>query len=376
MLVRIYDGNENVVGEKKGIPAPKRDSDLLKLLDEVLAEQAPSAFGGEYEGFSEDTQIFSNKGYHSTFIVEKGSQVDGYKRTGFGYSFALTGPVAEEEIRKMSSIVLMTCEGKKIIPFGVNFFDEGYVIATNTTGTNFVGTSGQKYIVRTSMSNGCTTAFRSGAKLFPTAAALLKHFEKYKELYAYMVKTYGYNLSIEAASAEAEREMIAEMNERQLKSHHQKMKMAQEIIDAVNGTPIKETNPEDYNPGDITPEEEAFIRMTEMGIMPDIRNLFARHGTVMISDVGGIFFSLDEEARKLVKMVREDFGGVPYMIVRYGSMYSALYVSKHREEWGYEHYDKRSKAMRTITTNTKFPCCDVGDIWVDVTNAGGLSRIA
>lgn len=149
------------------------------------------------------------------------------------------------------------------------------------------------------------------------------------------------------------------------------MAQIEKLLSEINEVPNEEPN---YVFGE-TQKEEAIIRMKELSLDSRLINKFEKQGKVFISDIGGAWFELDENAKELIKAIEES-GNLVYHVLRTGPMYSALFVSKNKEYWAEERYDKRTNLIYSYATMGQFgyDSFEGGDIQV-VPVAGGLNRV-
>ena len=127
-------------------------------------------------------------------------------------------------------------------------------------------------------------------------------------------------------------------------------------------------------------KEEAIFRMKEMGMMPEVIQMY-KHGHLLQSEgrgfLSGILYDLDEGARKAVSVV-SDNGGMPYHVIKsfteVGTLYAVLYVSNSEEEWDMERMENDGSIFSYVYNATNPSFSEYGYIGIRPAN-GGLERI-
>jgi len=122
---------------------------------------------------------------------------------------------------------------------------------------------------------------------------------------------------------------------------------------------------------------EALIRMVELDIWDIMIKRFKKDESVMMSEIAGYIYELDEEAKKAVEEAKS-CGLLPYHVIKSElypgyTVYDVLHVSDDIETW---HEERRNSNgfMRTFCWMPEYQSFEYGDIEVNPVN-GGLKRI-
>lgn len=126
-------------------------------------------------------------------------------------------------------------------------------------------------------------------------------------------------------------------------------------------------------------KSEAIKRMKEMGLFDGAIGDFEREDVVCISKNGGFIYGLSEEEKELKNNFEKETGNLIYHMIHSKmagfDMVSALIVSKYKEDWPMEQYDKNNGYVFTYTFNLDEPqFSEFGTIGVEC-RYGGLVRI-
>lgn len=367
MLVKLINGenNKEFMYEYKG----NADFDLVR---KVLREHAQEVLGGNYVSCDSIT-IYNNNGYQSTYKNDRGCSSD-YKSQKENSPFTsqiISSNTAKEDYCKMSTVTIKLANGElKEIPYGIDMYETGFVIYTGNTSTNMFGARREMYLEKfTSRHIKCTA--KEGAKHFKTVNEMINYINKNERVFKYAVSNYGYSWSCEYSSDMFKDTYLESLSQKKKLNFENKMEELQQLLATING--------EDEVEQEITygsdSNEEAIIRLKELDV-PMLLSNFMK-GKIMLSDVGGIIYDLDDFAKQLVEEIKSD-GGLPYTVLRNGNMYSVLYVSNYRDEWEYERYNKKNGLITASCTLKEFGVhgLEIGDIVVEKTTAGGLMRTA
>lgn len=368
MLATITNGKQEFIFKEAGVPD-------IRAAKETLRAHEEEVFGGRIISIP-TMKMYTNHGYMSTYRNDKGCSRN-FEKVSENSMFTeglISGEVADRDYEEMTELVVKRPDGtEEIVLYGLNMYEEGFVLNTGKTSTNFMGVSFASYFDKIT-SRHYKLASRSSARHFKDISDVLKYVEKNENHFKYAVETYGYCWSFEYASDMFKEFYHASMSDKKKSSFEKNLKELETLLESINEE-AEEKEPERFYGSTI--EEEAIFRMKEMNIWENAITAF-KNGKVMISDVGGIFFDLDDFAKEFVEKIKSD-GSLPYLVVKKGNMYSVLYVSKYKEDWPMERYDRKSEfiaAAAVMSDGYGLDCVDYGSIGVRLTTAGGLDRFA
>lgn len=124
--------------------------------------------------------------------------------------------------------------------------------------------------------------------------------------------------------------------------------------------------------------KEAWERMKILGIYGQARKEFL-DGKLNKSEHGGILYWLDEEEQKQVKKFEEENEATVYHVILsrtgvIGTLYTYLFVSKHKEEWESEREDlKQGETIAYVYNQDDDICSEFGYVGIRQ-SFGGLVR--
>lgn len=372
MLAKIYEEGKKV--EIIKLNAKQSDGQFSKVRN-ALEAYYKKEYGDECSMSVGEMTVYINDGQLSNY-----KQVKGTENTSCGRSSSLIGSttVKEDIEHDYPEITVQTENGDKKIKIGVDIYDEGFVINMNKIGSSFLGVPYDQYynkVTRGSRYSRIYTSRKTAAKQLKTLNAVIKELEKQEYILRSFAKSHGYEYTLEYASSFFEEvyNKSIEKSEKKKEKHDDQMKQINELLERINDVPDDEEPERKYGK---TQKEEAIIRMKELSLDKKLINEFDKNGKVYISDVGGAWFDLDEEAKELIASI-EKTGNLVYHILRTGIMYSALFVSKDREYWPEERFNRKTGLIYSYATMGQggYSSYEGGDIQI-VPSHGGLSRIA
>lgn len=365
MLVKLINGENN----KEFMYEYKGDADF-NLIRTVLREHAQEVLGGEYNS-CDNVTIYNNNGYKSTYRNDRGCSSDheSYDENTNLIFHTMSGKTAKEDYKKMSTVTIKLVNGElKEIPYGIDMYETGFVINAGKTSTNLFGVSKEMYLEKFT-SRHIKFSTKEKAKHFKTINEMINYINKNTSVFKYAVSNYGYSWSCEYSSDMFKDTYLEGLSQKKKLNFESKMEELQQLLAAIND---EEEAEQEITYG-ADPKEEAIIRLKELDVPTLLSNYIK--GKIMLSDVSGIIYDLDDFAKQLVDEIKSD-GGLPYTVLRNGNMYSVLYVSKYRDEWKYERYNKKNGLIPASCTLKEFGVhgLEIGDIVVEKTMAGGLMR--
>lgn len=365
-VIKITEGTINTVAT---LSVSSRELDgTVKIFDWISKfdrEQASEIFGVPIRTLNV-SEYTEGHGFITTYRVIKGRSQDTFYRN----SFQIDGRVnAETKITQKNPVILANGTEADFCA-GFDFYPEGYVLSTGTTGVSMFGSAFGQYVAAMS-TRKIKYGKRNAAKVFPTLKKLKEVLLQKEDFLHFFAEKNGFNYSFEPVNDFfAAEEAKAEENPKRKSSHDTLRKEIQEILNRINQVSEEaESDSDSFIPG-ATPEEEAVNRMKELGLMNDVIRKFQK-GQLLVSETGGILYDPDESALDAIEDTKQY--GLPYHVIRSGEMYSVLYVSNHPEEWKTEHYSKRDKYILANVWNADGQFSELGDIWVVPAN-GGLVR--
>lgn len=370
MLAKIYEEGKKVEVVKFDV---KKDCSEFKKVECALVayfEKQPDPCSFSLGS----TTIYSNDGELSNY-----KQKEGTENTTFGRNSSLISPTTVKENKEYDypEITVTTADGEKKIKIGVDLYEEGFIINTNKMGSSFLGSPYVQYynkITKGSRYSRIYTCKKIAAKQFKNLTQVIKEFKKQEYLLKSFAQSQGYEYTLEYASSFFEETYKNELdkNEKKKAKHCEQMRQIDELLARINEVPDEEPERVYGN----SQKEEALIRMKELSLDNRLIDKFNNKGEVLISDIGGAWFDLDDNAKELINSI-EKTGNLVYHVLRTGPMYSALFVSKDKNYWPEERYDKRTNLIYAYATMGQggYNSYEGGDIQVTPV-AGGLNRIA
>lgn len=297
--------------------------------------------------------------------------VDGkIERVDTGTNSCLLGNFEDKNLNENGPVIATNENGEEYatnIYFSLRAYESGLALSTNQFVTSMFGmnyTAHFKKLVRRNTSSSIKLSVISDAKLFKNYSALLKYVRENKDLLSVYVAHYGYQFTVKAIHYELckgdKPEVITELLS---------------LIEEINET--EEIKKEREVPDYITPEilnKEALKRLEDLKVMDYVKRNF-KNDQLMMSELGGILYYLNEDAQRAVEKAKEF--GLPYHVVNHpiaGQMtYAVLYVSKNPEDWRYERIDRQGY-MDAAVYMPDFDSFDIGSIRCKPAN-GGVTRI-
>lgn len=367
-VVKIKDGDVKVVATLKVDRREIRNS-FWSWLSKFEKSSAEAAFGVPIKSLG-ISQYTKSAGVISTY--RSGSDGSVFRRN----SAILSGQISDTGAITQKDPVILADGTTSDFLAGFDFYEEGYVVSTGTIGCNIFGTRHDQYV-------GSITPKRirygslESAKIFSNLKGLKEWIEKNEDFLHYFAENNGFSYDFHPISRYFEEE-VKEEEEKSWKkktSNNVNREDIRYLLSRINKT--------DESEGDSelrslklaeSPEKEAETRMKELGLMEDVVKKF-RNGDMLVSEFGGILFDPDDDAKKAIDETKDY--GLPYHVVKsvtnVGVMYAVLFVSKYRDEWGHEHYDKKSHTILANVYNKDMDLCEIGLIGVEPVN-GGLIR--
>ena len=129
-------------------------------------------------------------------------------------------------------------------------------------------------------------------------------------------------------------------------------------------------------------KEEAIKRMKALDLYTDYIKAFKDKDEIFMSEMtGGVYeFGENTELVAKVKSFEKENDALVYHVIRtmtqFGEMYSFLYVSDYKEEWGIDNSDiEAGYTLAYVWNKTDEWCSELGTIGI-VGKFGGIVRIA
>lgn len=372
IIVKNYDTGEEITRFKTA-----RLANLFSDLNRVMSkEKDPLHLGKEY---SVDCGIISS--------TERGLILSNDPRVINGKGdICYTGPNTEVFGSKVNShtrpprnVIIWTEDARKELDLrlAVTAYPEGYVLNTGKMSTNFLGTRKLAYLVSIGRCS-FRSSFKSGAHIFSSIKSLVNYVKKYERDLEYMVKTYGYCFSVEPGCS-----LFASSLENIPVKDQKYLPELEALLDKINAADAEEDNEKEELAGTATAEEmkeEAVKRLHSLRVMenPVVRE-FLQSGKIYRSEPGGILFDLDENSQKALSVFKEEWGYLPYAVIvsymEFGTMYTVLFVSPNKDEWGGERPNPKDGCCCAYVYNADAPTSsELGEVCVEGAN-GGLNRI-
>ena len=371
MLAVFYDGKEEVILPIK----TKAKANVFHKVETALRKYCDEILGVEYVG-NNIRRVYGNEDHASTYSQEAGS-VEGYEGRD-GSSLIGSTRLQKEAIYELPIITIRKDGEEQEIPLGVRLYEAGIVLSVGKTSTNFMGVTHDSYfnkITRGSRAVRFYTSAKSAARVFTSLRQLADYLKKNASTFQSFAGQCGYVYQMEYTSDYYREYYMADRlsSKQKLATHEKHLLRVEAALSFINDVEPKEMVRQYGN----TKKEEALLRMKELGIWSNVIDKFQRKEVIMISDVGGIFYDMDENGEKLIASVREA-GGYPYLVVRRGGAYACLYVSDNKEYWKDERYDRREERILAAASMGYWGYDDfeLGDIGLQTTAAGGVSRTA
>ena len=365
-VIKITEGTINTVAtlsvSSRELDGTSKIFDWLSRFDR---EQASEVFGVPIRTLNV-SEYTEGDGFITTYRVIKGRSQDTFYRN----SFKMDGRVNPDTKITQKNPVILADGTEADFCAGFDFYPEGYIISTGTTGVSMFGSAFEQYVAAMS-TRKIKYGKRNAAKVFLTLKKLKEVLLQKEDFLHFFAEKNGFHYSFEPVNDFfAEEEAKTEENPKRKSSHDALREEIKTILDRINQVPEEaESDSDSFIPG-ATPEEEAVNRMKELGLMSDVIRKFQK-GELLVSETGGILYDPDESALDAIEDTKQY--GLPYHVLRSGEMYSVLYVSNHPEEWETEHYNKRDKYILANVWNADGQFSELGDIWVVPAN-GGLVR--
>lgn len=125
-------------------------------------------------------------------------------------------------------------------------------------------------------------------------------------------------------------------------------------------------------------KQEALNRMRMLDIYSPAIKEFEKENIINKSEHGGMLYWLDENEQEFVKEFEEKYNAIVYHIIHnyteFGELYSLLFVSQHKEEWGWDNEDiKNNIAMVYVKNIDEDAFSEFGSIGIK-SQFGGLVR--
>lgn len=382
---KVYENKAVMVakGEVKGSTRDKHFR-VFETVNQIIAGQAA---GGESLCDSGIRKMYGHSGFQSSLQANRDSVssrrgdmvmheavISGSEHPDT--VFDLTNPEWGEASRWWDNDG-NTHEGET---YGVVLYDTGYVLNVGKRAHNALGFEFSGYLGGITVGSSkihYSVSRKENAQLFETKAALLKWLTSSKagnSLYRIADKE-GWELAVESANA------IFEIEDAMERENLKPAKLAK-LVDTeyeINRilTEINEAEgsyePAPYIPAE-TVEAEIENRMKRLRLSGIGR---VRQGKLYMSRFSGILYDLDDGAKEAVEQVKK-MGLVPYHVVtqdmKFGPVYSVLYISPEKSDWALEQWDEKEKTITTATYIAADGTFDYGDITVEPMN-GGLMRV-
>ena len=334
------------------------------IIDNILKEKNIDLFEGNDVDTYQINRLYGCNGYYSSYHKEKGSD-DGFIGNN---TSVISSKINNDDTYIFENSVKIVKDNKisdSNIFIGVDLFDVGYVFSTGKTVTNLLGMTYDGYLSKFTSKNVRSSSKEYAKILMPTQ--MLAFIKKYKYHFEYLVSHNGWYWEIEPANKQTI-DLIESYSSNKKEKIYSVLGEINKLLDEINCT----ERTEDKVVVKDTPENEALQRMVELNLYGPVVNGF-KNGKLYQSEAGGIIYELDSIAQKAVEECKEH--GLPYHIVKSGDLYSVLYVSKYKNDWNKEHYNKCDNYIPAYVYNASGPfLSEIGDIGVIPCN-GGLKRI-
>jgi len=235
---------------------------------------------------------------------------------------------------------------------------------------------------------------KSAAKKFDSPAKVKKLILNKRNVFEYLVKSHGYNFSVEYTCEEYKHDVMS-MDEKKRKKWDREMQDLELLLKEINNLEQKteyateaakkyvewaNSNREEMPPAPITTDDmkaEAVYRMKKLGMWDKAIDAF-KDGKVMQSEALGIMYDISNEAKEIIDKL-ETSGYIVYSVIKtesrdLGTIYDCLYVSKCPEEWAEERCSNDGYVPSACISDATFGNVEFGDIKIVSVN-GGLKRV-
>lgn len=127
-------------------------------------------------------------------------------------------------------------------------------------------------------------------------------------------------------------------------------------------------------------KQEAIKRMKMLKLHENPIREFEEDGTINQSEHGGMLYWLDDKQTEYVKAFEAKYNAVVYHVIHdwteIGELLAFLYVSKDKDEWGYDRDDlEQGYPLAYVKNLDDDMCSEFGSIGVKP-QLGGLVRTA
>lgn len=235
MIARIItQNNQPMMFQDTGNPD-------FSTVERLLTENGPELFGGEVISIPSIT-IYGNRGYHSTYRNDKGCSTNyrKYKENDFFDESVISGEVASEDRVLMSELIVkLPDDTEKTMKYGLDMFEEGFVLQTGKTASGIFGGISELYLSKIT-SKQIKSISRENAKHFKNLSDVLKYIRKNESVFRFTVKEYGYQWSYEFASEVFEKMLLEGMTARKRKSFEETSKELAALLNSINQTEATE----------------------------------------------------------------------------------------------------------------------------------------
>jgi len=361
-------------GRTLKISSLKTANEGYRLFMEILKKQESEDFLGLGKTGVVDTQtdgVYVNAGGISTFDNSHATS----KETSPN-SMVIYGDINKKDTEVKEVLLDGVNTG---IRLGISAFVPGFVIATGKEGFNILGARYTSFLNKITSRNIKTCA-KSGATVFKDPAAIKKYVESHRDVFSFCVRNYSYHWYCEPVN-DIYKQILDEglaSDEKKNKKYVQTMNELETLFSEINDilptvSDADDGIPEDETATPVQQKSEAVRRMKEFGLYaPVIRDL--DRDKLYMSEAGGILYDLNDDAQAAAQIVKDDFDGFPYHIIRsytdFGECYSVLFVSKYTEEW---EEDRSRTPMAYVYNATHKEYSELGHIGIVPAN-GGLVR--
>ena len=293
------------------------------------------------------------------------------------------GDFGEKAESLLSQIPVMAIKGHKSIaselyaenaepvPCAVTIYEKGFCLCTGKVSSGMFGdhvTFFQKFTPKKLYSGPLETA-----KAFQTPKELETFLKKKKSLLSYFPKQYGYHFGITPTCllfASEYAKKVDGMTDKKVEKEHETWKACLDILEEINSTADEAAV--DNIPYGETQEEEAVSRMKMLNIYGPCITRFKK-GQLMMSELRGALFFLDEQAEKACEIVREN-GNLPYHVIKDDPFYTVLFVSPEKDDWEWERYSPKAETIEAYVYDSNYPInSEYGSVGV-APSSGGVIR--
>ena len=282
--------------------------------------------------------------------------------------------------QKQPEPVKILQDGKRVESnrrIGFVVYPEGYVLNTGKTTVSVLGYTSAVYLDFIGRAN-VHSCGKSNCHVFPSLKNLSDYIHRHEATLRILVSKHGYQFSVEHANDLYKRE-VEQLPDKKKVSLSEKMDEIENFLEDINATVEEdaEDSPLPENPTQNDIFDESDRRMKALNLWDRVVLDYRQTGKVFQSEVGGIIYDLDDNAKAAVKKA-EDMGFLPYHVIvshtTVGAMYTVLYASKNTEEWSLERPDKDGWLTAYIYNADCPEFSELGSIQVQPAN-GGLVRL-